>query len=46
MSIGWIVLGLLAGVIANAIMPGAEHVGSVRWSCCSSGTRSTSDRSR
>jgi uncharacterized membrane protein YeaQ/YmgE (transglycosylase-associated protein family) len=25
--IGWIVLGLLAGVIAKAIMPGAEGVG-------------------
>jgi uncharacterized membrane protein YeaQ/YmgE (transglycosylase-associated protein family) len=27
--IGWIVLGLLAGVIAKAIMPGAERVGIV-----------------
>ena len=25
--IGWIILGLLAGVIAKAIMPGAERVG-------------------
>jgi uncharacterized membrane protein YeaQ/YmgE (transglycosylase-associated protein family) len=25
--IGWIVLGLLAGLIAKAIMPGAERVG-------------------
>ena len=25
--IGWIVLGLLAGLIAKAIMPGAESVG-------------------
>jgi uncharacterized membrane protein YeaQ/YmgE (transglycosylase-associated protein family) len=25
--IGWILLGLLAGVIAKAIMPGAEGVG-------------------
>ena len=27
--IGWIVLGLLAGVVAKAIMPGAERVGIV-----------------
>jgi uncharacterized membrane protein YeaQ/YmgE (transglycosylase-associated protein family) len=27
--IGWIVLGLLAGVIAKAIMPGAERAGIV-----------------
>jgi uncharacterized membrane protein YeaQ/YmgE (transglycosylase-associated protein family) len=27
--IGWILLGLLAGVIAKAIMPGAEGVGIV-----------------
>ena len=27
--IGWIVLGLLAGVIAKKIMPGAEHIGVV-----------------
>jgi uncharacterized membrane protein YeaQ/YmgE (transglycosylase-associated protein family) len=27
--IGWIVLGLLAGVIAKAIMPGAERLGIV-----------------
>ena len=27
--IAWIVLGLLAGVIAKAIMPGAGHVGVV-----------------
>ena len=25
--IGWIVLGLLAGLIAKAIMPGAERIG-------------------
>lgn len=27
--IGWIVLGLLAGLVAKAIMPGAERVGIV-----------------
>jgi uncharacterized membrane protein YeaQ/YmgE (transglycosylase-associated protein family) len=27
--IGWIVLGLLAGLIAKAIMPGAERIGIV-----------------
>jgi uncharacterized membrane protein YeaQ/YmgE (transglycosylase-associated protein family) len=27
--VAWIVLGLLAGVIAKAIIPGAEHVGVV-----------------
>jgi uncharacterized membrane protein YeaQ/YmgE (transglycosylase-associated protein family) len=25
--IGWIVLGLLAGIIAKAIFPGSEHLG-------------------
>jgi len=36
--IGWIVLGLLAGIIAKAIFPGTESFGLiVSWICCYKG---------